>query len=124
LPPGAVPGAVSSLEAGGEAPGRRGFWFNVNAELIVYGATEPDARLTVAGRPVKLRPDGSFALRFALPDGEYELPVRAVAADGADSRSARLQFRRATEYRGAEAHPPDPRLAPPTGDNVHRAVQS
>lgn len=113
---------VSSLEAAGDAPRSRGFWFNVNAELIVYGATEPDARLTVAGRAVKLRPDGSFALRFALPDGEYELPVLAVAADGAEARSARLEFRRATEYRGADAHPQDPGLKPPAGPNVDRAA--
>ena len=115
-------GEVSSLEAGGAAPGRRSFWFNVNAELIVYGATEPDAKLTVAGRPVKLRPDGSFALRFALPDGEYELPVRAVSADDAEVRSARLEFRRATEYRGAETHLPDPALRPPKGEHVNRSV--
>lgn len=121
---GAAKPGVSSLEAAGEAPRTRGFWFNVNAELIVYGATEPDARLTVAGRAVKLRPDGSFTLRFALPDGDYELPVLAVAADGAESRSARLEFRRATEYRGADAHPQDPGLKPPTGPNVDRASQS
>jgi hypothetical protein len=113
---------VSSLEVGGERPGRRGFWFNVNAELIVYGATEPDAKLTIAGRPVKLRPDGSFALRFALPDGEYELPVQAVAADGVESRRARLEFRRATEYHGATAHPQDSGLRPPTAEHVNRSV--
>ncbi len=121
---GAASPGVSSLEAAGNAPTARGFWFNVNAELIVYGATEPDARLTVAGRAVTLRPDGSFALRFALPDGDYELPVVAVAADGAESRSARLEFRRATEYRGADTHPQNPKLKPPSGPNVPDATQS
>jgi hypothetical protein len=48
------------------------FWFNVNAELVVYGATEPDATVTIGGRMIKLRPDGSFSYRFALPDGAYE----------------------------------------------------
>ena len=54
---------------------RKGFWFNVNAELIIYGATEPDAKVTLAGHEIKLRPDGSFSYRFSLPDGKYDLPL-------------------------------------------------
>jgi hypothetical protein len=93
--------------------GRR-FWFNINAELIVYGATEPDARVTVDGEPVALRPDGSFTLRFALPDGEYALQAVAEAADGAEHRQARLKFARRTHYRGVVGRAPtDPTLAAP-----------
>ncbi len=90
------------------------FWFNINAELIVYGATEPDARVTVDGLPVALRPDGSFTLRFALPDGEYALRAEAVSADGAETRRARLEFLRRTAYRGEVGqHPADPSLPRP-----------
>src|SRR5581483_2204967 len=53
---------------------QKGFWFNVNAELIIYGATEPDAKVTLGGTRIKLRPDGSFSYRFSLPDGKYDLP--------------------------------------------------
>ena len=42
----------------------------------------PDARVTVQGRPVKLRPDGSFTMRFFLPDGEQVLEVHATNRDG------------------------------------------
>jgi hypothetical protein len=46
-----IPGVGISSPLGGEMKGRgRKFWFKVNAELIVYGATEPDARVTVADR--------------------------------------------------------------------------
>lgn len=58
------------------------FWLVVNTELIVYGATEPDAKVTVQGFPIKLRPDGTFSLRFALPDGKQVIPVVAVNRDG------------------------------------------
>ncbi len=78
-------GAVSSLSSPvkKEMPARgKDFWLVVNTELIVYGATEPDARLTVQGKEVKLRPDGTFTLRFALPDGEQNIPVHAVNHDG------------------------------------------
>jgi hypothetical protein len=65
-------------------PRARGFWFRLGAELIVYGATEPDARVTLQGRPVQLRPDGTFTVRFELPDGKQVIPAVAESADGID----------------------------------------
>ncbi|MGN6642201.1 MAG: DUF4912 domain-containing protein [Verrucomicrobiota bacterium] len=106
-------GAVSS-PAGGAPAGEKGFWFNVNAELIIYGATESTASVTIAGRKIRLRPDGSFSYRFALPDGQYELPVVAVSADHTDGRAAELIFSRSTEYRGdVGMHPQSPDLKRP-----------
>jgi hypothetical protein len=67
-------------------PGARKFWLVVNTELIVYGATEPDAKVTVQGREIKLKPDGTFSLRFFLPDGKQVIPVHATSADGIDER--------------------------------------
>jgi hypothetical protein len=96
-----------------------GFWFNVNAELIVYGATEPDATVRIGDRHIRLRPDGSFSFRFALPDGEYQLPVVAVAGDESEERTARLSFNRATSYTGeVGAHPQSAHLKKPDPDNV------
>jgi hypothetical protein len=109
--------SVSSPFGGKEQ--RKGFWFNVNAELIIYGATEPDAEVTIGGRVIKLRKDGTFSFRFSLPDGEYELPAVAVSADKTDGRAAELKFSRGTEYRGeVGAHPQDPQLKPPLVANV------
>ncbi|MFA5410537.1 MAG: DUF4912 domain-containing protein [Candidatus Omnitrophota bacterium] len=62
----------------------RKFWLNVNTELIVYGATEADAKVAVQGKPVALRSDGTFSLRFALPDGKQAIPVEGVSRDGID----------------------------------------
>ena len=114
-------GAVSSVSSpfGGEQARAKGFWFNVNAELIVYGATERDATVTIGGRKIKLRADGSFTYRFALPDGRYDLPAVAVSADETDGRGAELKFTRTTEHLGeVGAHPQDPALKTPTPDNV------
>jgi hypothetical protein len=111
---------VSSLSSpfGGLAR-PKGFWFNVNAELIIYGATEPTARVTLGGHEIKLRSDGSFSFRFALPDGQYDLPAVAVSADGTDARAANLKFSRQTEYLGdVGTHPQDPALKPPAPENV------
>lgn len=119
LVPGSWSGAISSVSSpfGGER--RKGFWFNVNAELIIYGATEPDAEVTIGSRVIQLRPDGTFSYRFALPDGEYELPIVATSNDRTDGRSAGLTFKRGTEYRGEVGkHPQDPRLRPPRVEHV------
>ena len=113
-------GAMSSVSSpfGGGVP-TKGFWFNVNAELVIYGATEADAAVTIGGRLIKLRPDGSFSYRFALPDGRYELPIVAVSADQTDGRAAELKFSRKTDFRGeVGAHPQDPSLKPPKPESL------
>jgi len=114
----AITGISSPAGQAAEQRRQKSFWFNVNAELIVYGATEPDATVTIAGRKIKLRPDGSFSYRFALPDGNYEMPAIAISADQTDGRAADLKFSRNTEYRGdVAAHPQDPSLRPMAAEN-------
>jgi len=75
----------------------KAFWFTVNAELIVYGATQPDASVTIGGQPIQLRPDGTFSCRFALPDGQFELELAAISVDN-ESRQAQLKFSRLSRY--------------------------
>jgi hypothetical protein len=70
----------------GPAPGPRPFWLRVETELIVHGATEPTAQVTVQGIPVPLRADGTFTLRFALPDSHQVIPVEATRDDGEEHR--------------------------------------
>ncbi len=108
--------SVSSPGAPPARPGGPGqFRFSVNAELLIYGATEPDARVTVGGRPVALGPDGSFSVRVALPDGAHWLRAEAVNAAGSESRAADLIFSRSTVCHGeVQAHPQAPGLEPPS----------
>lgn len=91
-------GMLGSMGSAGFAHARhgRGFWFTLNTELIVYGATEPTAKVTVQGRPIQLRPDGTFTLRFQLPDGVQEIPCVATSADGASERTISPTVRRQT----------------------------
>jgi hypothetical protein len=51
------------------------FFLEVWTELILYGRTEPDAEVTVEGKKVALRPDGTFSLRYALPAGDFQYRV-------------------------------------------------
>ena len=90
-------GAVSSFGGSPVAVKRRGFWFMLDCELIVYGATEPDAKVTMQGHPVHLRPDGTFTVRFALPDGTQKIETTAKSADGVEERTITPTVGRNTE---------------------------
>lgn len=91
--------AVTSFGSGGLMPGGkpRKFWFQLDAELIVYGTTESNARVTLQGQPVKLRSDGTFTMRFSLPDGRQIIPAVAVSPDGIEERTVVLAVERNTK---------------------------
>lgn len=93
---GAFGGASSQFKPGHEEKPKT-FWLKADTELIVYGATEPDAKLTVQGQPVTLRPDGSFSLRFYLPDSVQEYPIKAVSSDGTMERQITFVVQRQTK---------------------------
>ena len=86
----------SESGAGGVAPRQRSFWLVADAELIVYGATDPAARLTIGGEEVPLTPEGTFRVQVPFRDGQQLYPIEAVAADGEQKRNITLEFRRNT----------------------------
>ena len=91
--------AVTSFGSGAFLHGKeRKFWFQLDAELIVYGATEPNARVTLQGEPVKLRSDGTFTMRFSLPDSRQIIPAVAASADGVEERTIVLAVERNTKH--------------------------
>ena len=92
--------SMSSQALHQEKPVEKKFWLVADCELILYGATEPDAFVTVAGRKVNLNPDGTFSMRFALPDGIVDLPVKALSKDETDSREIDIKVTRATTTDG------------------------
>jgi hypothetical protein len=75
----------------------RQFAFQIDAELIVYGATEPNARVTLQGQPVNLRSDGTFTMRFKLPDSRQIIPAVATSPDGLEERTIVLAVERNTK---------------------------
>jgi hypothetical protein len=90
--------ALSGFGSGAIAPDKvRKFWFQLDAELIVYGATESNARVTLQGEPVKLRPDGTFTMRFSLPDSRQIIPAVATSVDGVEERTIVLAVERNTK---------------------------
>lgn len=92
-----ITSGISSGASFYRKPQERKFWLVVNTELVVYGATEPDAKVTVQGKEIQLKPDGTFSLRFALPDGKQVIPVEATSKDGVDKRRITPIVTRKTE---------------------------
>ena len=80
----------------GLAARQRSFWLVADAELIVYGATEPSALLRIGEEVVPLSSDGTFKVQVPFRDGEQIYPITAVAADGVQQRSITLAFSRTT----------------------------
>ena len=79
----------------GAAPGKlKKFHFDLDAELVVFGKTDPTATVTLQNEPVKLRPDGSFTMRFSLPDSRQIIPAVATSSDGLEEQTIVLAVER------------------------------
>jgi hypothetical protein len=71
--------------------------FSVDAELLVFGVSNPGSHVTLQGEPVPLRPDGSFSVRMSLADRRQVIPVIASSADGLEQRTIILAVERNTK---------------------------
>ena len=95
--------------------GPREFFMHLNAEVIFYGGTHPDAKVTIAGKEIMIRPDGTFRYHFVFPDGEFEIPITATSPDGVETRRGVLRFERATTRQGDVGATAQPPLGAPMG---------
>ncbi|MBM3965316.1 MAG: DUF4912 domain-containing protein [Planctomycetes bacterium] len=75
----------------------RQFHFDVDAELIVFGSTHPDAHVTIGTEPVKVRNDGTFSIRLPFPDRRQVLPATAKSRDGVDEQTVVIAVERNTK---------------------------
>jgi uncharacterized protein len=77
-------------------PRQRDFFFQLDAELIVYGRTEPGALVTMDGHSMELREDGTFTQRLALPEGVLPLAFSARPVDAGEEKTITLRVGRTT----------------------------
>jgi len=75
----------------------RKFWLIADAELIVYGATDPAASLYINKNKHELNPDGTFSLRSSFPDGSQEYLIKAVSGDKIEERKITITVERKTK---------------------------
>jgi uncharacterized protein len=81
---------------GGVSSRQRSFWLVADAELIVYGSTDPSASLYIGNESVPLSAEGTFRVQVPFRDGQQIYPIEAIAADGEQKRNITLQFDRST----------------------------
>lgn len=90
-------GGEGALKDTVESRKGRDFWLEVGVDVIVYGATEPDAKVHLMGEEIELNEDGTFRLRMVLPDTTIEFPVEATSGDGRETRRVKPVIIRYTE---------------------------
>jgi hypothetical protein len=69
----------------------------VDAEMVIYGATRPDAYVTLHGEPVKLAADGTFRVRVEMPNRRQVIPIVASAPEAGGRRTVVLAVERNTK---------------------------
>ena len=70
---------------------------NVDAEMVVFGTTQPSAAVTIGGKPARVKADGSFAMRVNFPERRQVLPVVATNCDGTQQQTTVLAVERNTK---------------------------
>jgi hypothetical protein len=69
----------------------------IDAEVVIYGATNRQAHVTLKGAPVQVRDDGTFSARLKLPELRQVIPIVASTCDGVEQRTIILAVERNTK---------------------------
>ena len=83
-------------QSGGGIVKNRSFWLVADAELIVYGATDPSAKLTIGEEEVPLAADGTFRLQVPFRDGSQKYEIKAFTDSDDQEKRITMKFDRST----------------------------
>ncbi|MCA9267036.1 MAG: DUF4912 domain-containing protein [Planctomycetales bacterium] len=75
----------------------RNFELQVEAEMILFGKTDPRAHLMMGGEPVAIDGDGRFSVRMDLGNQRQVIPVVAESVDGVEQRTIVIAVERNTK---------------------------
>lgn len=73
------------------------FLFAIDAEIVIKGRVEPNARVTVKEEPIKVSHEGEFSVRFKLPERRHVYPVVAIDAKSGEKHTIILAVDRNTK---------------------------
>ncbi|MDB9468614.1 substrate-binding domain-containing protein [Dolichospermum circinale] len=68
------------------------FWFVVDTELVIYGATKQDAIVTIDGQNVKLNADGTFKVSVPFVDNLVDYQMTATSANEENTKTIYQKF--------------------------------
>jgi len=75
---------------------RRNFRFGADVDVIIHGKADPNVQVSIRNEPVTVNPDGTFAVRFALPEKRHLFPIEAEGSDGVEMQRTILTLERNT----------------------------
>jgi len=75
---------------------RRNFRFAADVDVIIHGKADPNVQVTIRNEPVTVNIDGTFAVRFALPEKRHLFPIEAEGSDGVEMQRVILTLERNT----------------------------
>ena len=71
--------------------------FYVDAEVVVKGHAPVNTSLSIKDEPIPLRPDGTFSVRYSLPERRHVFPVVMSSRDGMETQTIVLSVDRNTK---------------------------
>ena len=75
---------------------RRNFRFDTEVDVIIHGKTDSNVQVSIRNEPVTVNADGTFAVRFALPEKRHLFPIEAEGSDGVEMQRVILTLERNT----------------------------
>ena len=75
---------------------RRNFRFEADVAVIIHGKSDPNVQVTIRNEPVVINEDGTFAVRFALPEKRHLFSIEAEGSDGVEMQRTILTLERNT----------------------------
>jgi hypothetical protein len=81
-------------DAGTALPGAE---LQVDAEMLVYGVTQPGMGVMLQGEPVKVHADGTFRVRVDLPNRRQVLPIVTTTPEGVERQTVVIAVERNTK---------------------------
>jgi phosphate transport system substrate-binding protein len=75
---------------------RTDFLFATDTELVIYGAVEPGSRVTIDGKSIELKSDGTFQLNVPFIDHQVNYLIKATSSDGEQTKTISKKFAQET----------------------------
>ena len=75
---------------------KRNFKFSADVAVIIHGRAESNVHVSIRNEPVPVNSDGTFAVRFELPEKRHLFPIEAEGSDGVEMQRVILTLERNT----------------------------
>jgi len=74
----------------------KGFPLEIEAEILILGATEKGAQIFIQGEPLHVADDGTFHIRIDMPNQRQVIPISAQSASGLEQQTIVVAVERNT----------------------------